>query len=247
MPGPFSTTDIGDQYALELRNRFETLQVKTENGTPNDEYENFVNAHLEAAAKFIPTKPITKYWVPWETLEVRQKRAHVKSASKSYRKKPTNTNTIKIKTAQYQLAGIYLKEQTEYIQNHVDKIRDSVEDRQSRIAWQTINEVSKRKSIAKAKLKAANQQERIKLWKQHFKIQQGNPPKLRMNQTPELLISNWTLNYDCSLKKNSIRFSEKFRIVKLQVWTRFPQKYRRPDNSTTYNSDSATQSAIKIR
>ena len=44
----------------------------------------------------------------------------------------------------------------------------SEEDRQSRIAWQTINEDSRRKSTAKAKLKAANQQERIKLWKQHF-------------------------------------------------------------------------------
>ena len=51
--------------------------------------------------------------------------------------------------AQYQLAGIYRKEQTEYIQNQIGKIRDSVEDRQSRIAWQTINEVS----TAKAKLK----------------------------------------------------------------------------------------------
>ena len=78
-------------------------------------------------------------------------------------KNPTNTNALKLKTAQYELAGIYIKEQTEYIQNQIDKIRDSVEDRQSRIAWQTINEVSRRKNTAKAKLKAANQQERIKL------------------------------------------------------------------------------------
>ena len=79
---------------------------------------------------------------------------------------------------QYQLAGIYIKEQTEYIQNQIDKIRDSVEDRQSRIAWQTINEVSRRKSTTKAKLKAANQQERIKLWKQHFENLLGNPTKV---------------------------------------------------------------------
>ena len=44
-------------------------------------------------------------------------------------------NALKLKTVQYQLAGIYIKEQTEYIQNQIDKIRDSVEDRQSRIAW----------------------------------------------------------------------------------------------------------------
>ena len=70
------------------------------------------------------------------------------------------------------------EEQTEYIQNQIDKIRDSVEDRQSRIAWQKINEVSRRKSTAKAKRKVANQQERIKLWKQHFETLLGNPPKV---------------------------------------------------------------------
>ena len=53
-----------------------------------------------------------------------------------------------------------------------------MEDRQSRIAWQTINEVSRRKSTAKAKLKATNQQERIKLWKQHFNNLLGNPPNV---------------------------------------------------------------------
>ena len=65
--------DIREKYVVELRNRFETLQEKTEKGTQNDEYENFINAHLEAAAKCIPTKPRTKYRVPWETLVVREK------------------------------------------------------------------------------------------------------------------------------------------------------------------------------
>ena len=77
---------ISDKYVLELRNRFETLQEKTEKDTQNDEYENFVNVYIEAAAKCISTKPRTKYRVPWETLVVREKRAHVKIASKSYRK-----------------------------------------------------------------------------------------------------------------------------------------------------------------
>ena len=148
--------DIRDKYALELRNRFEALQEKAEKGTPNDEYENFEEAHLEAASKCIPTKPRTKYRVPWETLAVREKHALVKTASKSYQNNPTNTNARKLEKAQHQLTGIYLKEQAEYIQNQIDKIRDSVECRKSRIAWQTINEVSRRKSTAKAKLKAAS-------------------------------------------------------------------------------------------
>ena len=77
-----------------------------------------------------------------------------------------------------ELAGIYLKEQTEYIQNQIDKIRDSVKDRQSKIAWQTINKVSRRKSIAKAELKATSQQDRIHIWKQHFENLLGNPPEV---------------------------------------------------------------------
>ena len=62
--------DIRDKYVLELRNRFETLQEKTEKSIPNDEYENFVNAHLEAAEKCIPRKLKTKYRVPWDTIKV---------------------------------------------------------------------------------------------------------------------------------------------------------------------------------
>ena len=57
-------------------------------------------------------------------------------------------------------------------------MRDSVKDRQSRIAWQTVNKVSRRKSTAKAKLKVTTQEEWIQLWKEHFKNLLGNTPKV---------------------------------------------------------------------
>ena len=92
-----------------MRNRFETLKLKTEIRTPNDEYENFVNAHREAVANCIPIKTRTKYRVPWDTLAVREKRAHVKTFSKCYRKNLTYTNALKLKKAKNELASIYLK------------------------------------------------------------------------------------------------------------------------------------------
>ena len=239
--------DVRDKYVLELRNRFETLQEKTEKSTPNDEYENFVNAHLEAAAKYIPTKIKTKYRVPWETLAVREKRALVKTASKNYRKNPTNTNALKLKTAQNQLAGIYIKEQTEYIQNQIDKIRDSVEDRQSRIAWQTINEVSRRKSTAKAKLKAANQQERIKLWKQHFENLLGNPPKITHEPITRIISKQLDIKLGPFTQGELDSVLRKIKNRKAAGLDEIPRKYGRPDNSTTYCSDTATQYTIKIR
>ena len=90
--------------SLAPRNKYDALQEKTETHTPNEECENLVNAHLEVAAEFIPTKQKTKSRVPWETFAVREKRADVKTASKCNRKNPTNTNALKLKKAQNELA-----------------------------------------------------------------------------------------------------------------------------------------------
>ena len=89
--------DIKDKYVLVLRSKFDALQEKTEIRTPNDEYGNLVNSHLETAAKCIPKKLRTKFRVPLETLAVREKRADVKTASKCNRKNPTNANALKLK------------------------------------------------------------------------------------------------------------------------------------------------------
>ena len=86
--------DIRDKYVIALRNKFDALQEKTGTRIPNDKYENFVNAHLEAAAKYIPTKQRTKPRIPLETLAVTEKRADVKIASKCSWKIPTNTNAL---------------------------------------------------------------------------------------------------------------------------------------------------------
>ena len=58
----------------------------------------------------------------------------MKTASKCNGRNPANINALKLKMAQNEFAKIYLNEQTEYIQNQINKISNSVEDRQSRIA-----------------------------------------------------------------------------------------------------------------
>ena len=59
----------------------------------------------------------------------------------------------------HHIINTYLKEQIEYIQGQINKIRNSGESisRQSQIAKQIVNKVSKKKSILRAKLKAASQ------------------------------------------------------------------------------------------
>ena len=65
---------IRDKYTLTLRNKFDALHQISETPTPNDEYENFVHALLEAAVECIPTKQRAKPRVPWESLAVRKRR-----------------------------------------------------------------------------------------------------------------------------------------------------------------------------
>ena len=123
-----------------------------------------------------------------------------------------------------------------------------MEDRQSRIAWQTINEVSRRKSTAKAKLKAANQQERIKLWKQQFENLLGNPPKVTHEPITRIISKQLDIKLGPFTQEELDLVLRKIKKKgKLQGLSRFPQKYGRPDNSMTYCSDIATQSIIKIR
>ena len=47
---------------VTVRNKFGT----PERHTSNDEYENFITAHIEAADGCILTKQRAKRWVPWE-------------------------------------------------------------------------------------------------------------------------------------------------------------------------------------
>ena len=56
--------------------------------------------------------------------------------------------------------------------------RNIVEDRQSRLAWQTVNEVIGKKSTSRVKLKAASQEERLQKRKEHFNNQSENAPEI---------------------------------------------------------------------
>ena len=101
----------------------------------------------------------------------------MKISSQCNKKNLTNANAQKIKKALRELIDAYQK-QLEYIQSQTNEIRNLVEERQFRIAWQTVNEVSKSKIASRTKLKATSQEERIRMRKEHFKNLVGKSPKV---------------------------------------------------------------------
>ena len=80
----------------------------------------------------------------------------------------TRANVRKHKEAQKDLEATYFNEQQKYIQFQTDRIEKASENKQSSLAWQTINEITRRKKSTKAKIKASNQEERLKKWMNNF-------------------------------------------------------------------------------
>ena len=110
--------------------------------------------------------------------------------------------------------------------------------------WQTINEVSKRKSPARAKLKAACQEKWIHLWKEHFKNLLGKSPWVTdepitkiINNQLDIRLRQFTPELDVVVRK--------LKAGKLLVLIKYLQKYRRQGNSTAYCSDTATPYFIR--
>ena len=106
--------------------------------------------------------------------------------------------------------------------------------------WQTVNKVSRRKSTAKAKLKATSQEERTNLSKQYFENLLGKTPKvthepitkITSNQL-DIKLGQFTPEEFDLIQKKKIN-----KIGKQQVLMKYLQKYGRPWDSTTYCSDT---------
>ena len=50
--------DISNKYTMTLRNKFDALWEISETLSLNDEYENFISAHMKAAAECIPIQDV---------------------------------------------------------------------------------------------------------------------------------------------------------------------------------------------
>ena len=81
----------------------------------------------------------------------------------------------------------YQKEQIEYIKVLINKIKNSVKDRQPWLVWQIANELSGKDSILRAKLEAASLEEKLLKWKEHLKNLLENPPETTDKPTKKLI------------------------------------------------------------
>ena len=163
--------DKNNQYMIILRNKLDTLQETSERHTLNDEYENCYYTY-RSSSWCIPTKPRAKCTILWESIAVRGgggKASLLNKRNKKYQSAETSSSE---RTNQS-----ILKEQLEYIQGQINKIRNLVEDRQSQLVWRTVNGVKGRVPWEQDKA-ASKKKERERLQQQNvFKNLLGNIPQ----------------------------------------------------------------------
>ena len=191
---------IAQSFTLAVRNRFDSRQ--TRKCTPNETFEHFEKACKDAAEKEVPLKPKQKKRLPWESAQVTKKREELMNAAKLKNEKASRSNKARFKRAQAALAKTYQAEQTAYLQSKIDLIASTHANRQAAAAWKPVNEVCKRKSTNKSKLKASDQNERLQLWEQHFKNLLGKPP--RLVESPV----NRAINNELNVKKGMFTMKE---------------------------------------
>ena len=175
--------NVMKRYNLEVSNKFQLLMEKEESDSANNVYRNIVIAHQESSELHIPKKVRIKKDVPWESTEVIEKREALRKAQKAENSKRTRASVKRLEEAKKELEECYVKAQEKYIEKKVEEIENAIECKQSKVAWNTVNEISGRKTSNKGKLKADNPAERVKLWKDHFVNLLGQPPVITDNQS----------------------------------------------------------------
>ena len=95
--------------------------------------------------------PKLKKRLPWETLEISNKRTILQETAEKRNSHPTMENIRKFKKVQTNLVLSYDKEQSEYIQSKIDEIQNAVRNQKSAKAWKIVNEVRVRKNHADQK------------------------------------------------------------------------------------------------
>lgn len=104
--------------------------------------------------------------------------------------KRTRATVRELEEAKQELEECYIKAQEKYIERKVEEIENATESKQSRVVWDTVNEISGRKATNRGKLKADNPAERVKLSEEHFVNLPGKPPETTNTEPISKVVEN---------------------------------------------------------
>ena len=115
-----------------------------------------------------------------------KKRNELNEAFKSKKEKNDLTNTLLVKKAKKDLDHACDKEEKNYVKSKIKEIKDAHINHHSRLVWDTVNEVTRRKGPKRGRIKASSTEERFAIWKDHFQKLLGQSPEIDDQPVPKV-------------------------------------------------------------
>ncbi|CAH1257030.1 Hypp1771 [Branchiostoma lanceolatum] len=176
--------DLQEHYAVEVRNRYQALQLEDDEGQTPD-YDKFISANIATAEECLRKVPRQKKRIKCLDPRVCAVREEVEKAYKEYlsgnKSKPLRE---KYKEKKQELYGTYAIIDQEELTGKIEEVERAHKGSKLGTAWKLINDITGRSSSQTSKLRASSPEERVSLWYTHFSSLLGSPPEISEEDTP---------------------------------------------------------------
>ena len=155
--------DLSKQFSVAVYNRFETLSgnVDLQLGNIEQIYSNLISATEEVAQEMLPKKQRGKRSESVKCPSVKLARDQLKSISLDYHQNPTKHKKKVLEMAKKQLDESYLNAEADYINGKIADISSLHISKKHHAAWQTIGEISGKRSKPTIRIKGGSNSTRM--------------------------------------------------------------------------------------
>ena len=145
-------------------------------------YEQFVVAAKTACEKHLPVKPRFVPSKPWLDTDIIAARNLVAEARRSFKEAKSGDSRRKIADATKSLAQLYADKEEVFYSSMASEMEQASKDGKHSAAWKVIDRMTGRKSRQACSIAADSQQERLRLWRDHFmQLLTSKPPDVALS------------------------------------------------------------------
>ncbi|ELU18633.1 hypothetical protein CAPTEDRAFT_209188 [Capitella teleta] len=189
----FSASDeLQKQYTVEVKNRFEVLEIED----ANERYQRFVEANRQAMESCVPEKEKKKCKSFLRHPEIVRAREMVETASKSVNATSDFKATQNLKEAKTLLYNTYDQLKEQEIKEKIHRVENLPDDSRYGEAWVVINEITGRKKTIEGQVAGASSEERVKTWYNHFQNLLGSTSETEELEDVDMILAEGNISDD---------------------------------------------------
>ena len=137
-------------------------------GDFKQDYTLFSQLAREAVDKYVPDKVRVSGRKPWEDEDIVGARRELVKAKLNFHQSRTDENRQRSAQCAKILSDLYVRKENEWYSNLSEQLMQLSGDHQYKEVWNQINYISGRKARVSATINADSEEQRVRLWVEHF-------------------------------------------------------------------------------